>query len=282
MPSERFPPSDTDGATRAFYARSLRELNDSRVPYLVGGAYALGHYTRIDRFTKDFDIFIRRADYERVMQVFAALGCTTELTHPHWLGKARSESAFVDVIFSSGNGVAAVDDEWFEHATDGEALGVPVRFCPAEEMIWSKSFVMERERYDGADVMHLLLACGPQLDWPRLLRRFGPYWRVLLSHLILFGFIYPSDRRRIPEEVLRDLLGRLQREMRRPPPSERVCWGTILSRAQYLIDIEYWGYGDARLTPPAVMTDEEVARWTAAIESGGERKQRPMEDDTRH
>ena len=33
----------------------------------------------------------------------------------------------------------------------GEALGIPVRFCAIEEMIWSKGYIMERERFDGAE-----------------------------------------------------------------------------------------------------------------------------------
>ena len=61
---------------------------------------------------------------------------------------------------------------------------------------------MERERYDGADVAHLLRAHGDRLDWPRLLRRFGPHWRVLLSHLVLFGFIYPGERALVPAWVM--------------------------------------------------------------------------------
>src|SRR5206468_1316705 len=97
------------------------------------------------------------------------------------------------VIFSSGNGVAKVDDEWFEHATAGRFLGEDIQLCPPEEMIWSKGFLLERERCDAADVIHLIHARGPRLDWERLLRRFGPHWRVLLSHLILFGFVYPGE-----------------------------------------------------------------------------------------
>ena len=270
MPRETSRPVELDPATREFYLRALRSLNDSQVPFLVGGAFALGRYTGIERYTKDFDVFIRRCDYERVMETLAASGCSTELTHPHWLGKAKCDNGFVDVIFSSGNGVAAVDDEWFAHAPDGEVLGIPVKLCPAEEMIWSKAFVMERERYDGADIMHLLLARGPQLDWPRLLRRFGPHWRVLLCYLVLFGFIYPSEQRRIPRDVMQELADRLRRQTEHPPPAERICWGTILSRAQYLIDIECWGFRDARLVDPGFMTCDEIARWTAAIDIDGQ------------
>ena len=142
---------------------------------------------------------------------------------------------------------------------------MPVKFCPPEEMIWSKSFVMERERYDGADIAHLLRACAKRLDWERLFRRFGPYWRVLLSHLVLFGFVYPSERTQIPPKVMDELVRRLQAETHGPPPAERLCQGTLLSRAQYLIDIERGGYHDARLTAQPRMTAEEITHWTAAI-----------------
>ena len=66
------------------------------------------------------------------------------------------------MIFSSGNGVATVDDEWFAHAPEGEVLGLPVRLVPAEEMIWSKAFIMERERFDGADIMHCSSRAAPR------------------------------------------------------------------------------------------------------------------------
>jgi hypothetical protein len=53
-------------------------------------------------------------------------------------------------------------------------------------LIWQKAYVMERERFDGADIVHLLASCAPGIDWKRLMERFGPDWRVLMSHLILF------------------------------------------------------------------------------------------------
>ena len=104
-----------------------------------------------------------------------------------------------------------------------------------------------RERYDGADVAHLLLTYGDRLDWQRLLDRFGPYWRVLLTHLVLFGFIYPHERECVPIAVIDALLHRLRCERRISPTPERVCQGTLLSKTQYVIDIERWGYQDARL-----------------------------------
>ena len=258
-----------DPTARDFYVRALGKLEESHVPYLVGGAYAFARYTGIERHTKDFDIFIRGSDFDRAAEVLAKAGYKTELTFPHWIGKAYHDEDFIDIIFSAGNGVAEVDDLWFRYAVPETVLGKKVQLIPAEEMLWSKGLIMERERYDGADVAHVLHAVGPKLDWRRLIDRYGDYWRVLYVHLILFGFIYPSDRDRIPKAVMEELSGRLARELKDPPPEEKVCNGTILSRQQYLKDVTDWGYKDARLQPLGNMSAEDIAHWTKGIEVDG-------------
>lgn len=259
-----------DGAREAiykdFYLPAVLALNDARLPFMVGGAYAFEHFTGIERDLKDFDIFVKQADCQRVLDRLAAIGYQTEFTFPHWLGKAICGQHYIDVIFNSGNGTARVDDDWFKHAIVEDFFGLPIQLCPVEETLWSKAFVMERERYDGADVAHLFLACGDKLDWRRLLQRFGAHWRVLLSHIILFGFAYPSEASRIPKWVTDDLLEKFRAEIAAPSPSERVCQGTLLSREQYLTDLERWGYEDARLVPRGNLTKAEIEEWTAAIE----------------
>jgi hypothetical protein len=130
-------------------------------------------------------------------------------------------------------------------------------------MIWSKAFIMERERFDGADVLHLIRARQMDIDWPRLVRRFGEYWRVLLSHLVLFQFVYPNDR--APHTVIDELLERARNEPK-ADESIRVCRGPLLSRAQYLVDVDRWNYVDAREVPLGTMTPEEISLWTQAID----------------
>ncbi len=243
-----------------FYARALEIMNGSGIPYLVGGAYALQHLTGIYRDTKDLDIFIRNEDSSRTIELLASAGFETSIAFPHWLAKAECEGHLVDIIFNSGNAISEVDDKWFEFADEGEVFGVPVKFTPPEEMIWSKGFIMERERFDGADVNHILLACARRLDWNRLLDRFGPNWRILLTHLVLFGFAYPSERDRILESVMRELMSRLEKELNNHD-EERICRGTLISRAQYKIDVEERGFKDPRLLPTGKLTKTQVRKW---------------------
>jgi hypothetical protein len=231
----------------------------------VGGALALAAYAGIRRNTKDLDLFVLPEDARRVLEVLERAGLHTELPYPHWLGKAHCDAEHVvDVIFNAGNGTAPVDSEWFSHAPPAVVMDVPVAMCPPEETLWSKAFVMERERFDGADIAHLLLASAELLDWKRLLRRFGENWRVLYAHLMLFGFAYPDQAHRLPPWVMRELAERLESDAARPPPSEHLCKGTLLSREQYLPDLER-GWSDARLPPTGAMTREMIAIWTDAI-----------------
>ncbi len=164
--------------------------------------------------------------------------------------------------------MADVDDSWFRNAVNGTVLGKPAKLVPAEEMIWQKAFVMERERYDGADVAHILRARAADLDWHRLLDHFGSYWRVLYSYLVLFGFIYPAERDKIPVWVMQELTKRLESELSTPPSGDKVCQGTLISREQYLIDVQKWGYADGRRQPRGNMTRGEIKQWTDAIEDG--------------
>src|SRR5438477_11884759 len=113
-------------------------------------------------------------------------------------------------------------------------------------MIWSKAFVQERERFDGADIHHLLRVKGAKFDWEHLLSRFEPHWQVLLAHLITFRFAFPSRKDQVPAWVMRELIGRLEKAEGEAAIAEQICRGTLLSRQQYLHETNVEGYRDAR------------------------------------
>jgi hypothetical protein len=111
--------------SRLFYRDAMEVLNRANVPFMVGGAFAFIHQAGIDKSTKDLDIFARPSDVQRLVEACAVAGYGSELVFSHWLAKIRSPEGFIDVIFSSGNGIATVDDDWFEHATSGNVLSLP-------------------------------------------------------------------------------------------------------------------------------------------------------------
>lgn len=256
-------PATVSGRQRGFYQRVLRALTRHEVPCLIGGTFALEAYTGIRRATKDLDLHILRDDWSRCAAALADDGIATELTFPHWLGKAGRGRHYVDLLFNSGNGICPVDRHWFAHARQIRLWRMPAQLCPPEEMIWTKSFVQERERFDGADVLHLLRAQAEALDWTRLIDRFGDNGDVLFSHLVLFGFVFPGQRYRVPSRVRRLLLDRYDDQG--SDADDTLCRGTLLSREQYLVDVEHRGDRDARLGPDGLLSAEDLKPWTAEI-----------------
>jgi hypothetical protein len=257
---------DVKPRTAAFYTHVIEALEEKEIPFMLGGAFAFEVYTDIGGRTKDLDLFLRPPDVQMAMAAMQRRQYETVIKADHWLAKIMSGNDFVDVVFGSGNGLAVVDDVWFEFARPAEVLGHELRLIPIEEMLWSKSFIMERERFDGADVAHLIRVAGRTMDWRRLVDRFDRFWPVLLAHLVLYDLSYPSERGRIPEWVRNDLLDRARSGEVDPDVIEnQVCFGTILSRAQYLPDIEGLGYRDGRLRPYGNLTKADVEHETARM-----------------
>lgn len=225
-----------------FYRPALDCLVKSGVPFMVAGAYALRSYTGIVRDTKDFDVFCTPGDFPKLLETLGDCGYETQVTDANWIAKAFKDDHCVDLIFGSGNDLVRVDETWLQHAPDAEMLGQSVKLIPVEEMIWSKAYIEDRFRYDGADVAHLILKKGEDLDWRRLLMRMDRDWELLYTHLLNFRFIYPSERDCVPGWLLDELASRLQNHRQLPAPQDRVCRGSLLSRTEYRVDVDEWGF----------------------------------------
>ena len=240
-------PDQRPAVERGAHLLALTTLKNAEIPFVVAGAYALHQYTGIYRDTKDLDIFLRRQDVHRALDVLREVSFETSMLDPVWIAKAyANDDYFADLIFSSGNGVAEVDDLWLSRAHAGVIHGLPVLVAPPEEIIWSKAFVCERERFDGADVNHIILARGKQMDWKHMLARFGDYWAVLYAHLVMYRFSYPGQRDHVPQWVWEELSSRAA-AMDNEPDNKMLCRGMLIARGQYGVDVNHWGYEDARL-----------------------------------
>jgi len=171
-----------------------------------------------------------------------AAGYKTEMTDALWIGKAFCREFYVDFIFGAANCVAVVDRQWFDNARHAEILGVQTSLIPIEEMIWSKAFVMDRDRFDGADILHLILRNDKKINWQRLLQRFGEHWQILLLYLLYFQFVYPSEIDRLPKAMMGELLSRAQAQLQSAPAREHLCRGPLFSIDQYAADLSKWGF----------------------------------------
>ena len=227
----------------AFYRQALDILNESGIPYMLGGAFAFFHYTGIYRDTKDLDIFCKPSDYPRILKLFASKGYQTDLYDVRWLCKVYKGEYFIDIIFDTVNNICRVDDSWFERAVSARFVGADVLLLPPEELVWCKIYVQNRERYDAADVNHVLLKTAGQFNWKHLLFRMDPHWHILLSQLLQFQFVYPSDHLNVvPKWLFDELMRRAAEQYDLPPAFERVCRGPMIDQTQYETDIKEWNY----------------------------------------
>jgi hypothetical protein len=227
------------------FREALLALAAADVPFLVAGAFATNFHTGFWRNTKDLDIFCRPEDAEEILQVLAGAGFETHIEEKHWLGKAKKKGEIVDVIWGGGNWATFVDDHWFELASPGTVLDIPVLIAPAEDIILSKAWVAGRERYDGTDIAHLIHACGTKFDWDGLVKRFGDHWLLLLQYLVLFRFVYPEDRDIVPAELIHDLAARIGTDAEL---ADGLSFrGPLVDRYGYLYDLRHRGLTDPRV-----------------------------------
>lgn len=227
-----------------FYAAALRELTELGLPFLLAGTYAVSAYTGISRATKDLDVFCKAGDWPRILNHFQTQGYSVEIEDERWLGKVYKGEHFFDVIFASSNGTMPVTDAWFEHVREVKVLDVPVKIVAPTELIWSKAFIQVRHRYDGADVVHVILHQHSNVDWHRLLAYMDLHWEVLLMHLLNFRWVYPSERDAVPRWLMDELLDRLTQQLDLPTPNMKVCRGRMFSREDYAIAVRQWGFAD--------------------------------------
>jgi len=237
LPISSSRPPQFAAEQKHLFREVLRILNANHVPYAVSGAFALHEHTGIWRDTKDLDVFLAADQVAPVMQVLTDLGFETEICDPVWLCKARQGEYFVDLISGMSNAVIRVDQSWIDRASKSEAFGIPVRVLAPEELIASKLFVAFRERFDGADIAHVVYAAGKTLDWQRLLDLVREHWGVLLWSLMLFHYVYPiSDA--VPKWIWNELLGRLIKELASNPKAQ--FRGSLIDERMFAIDVSEW------------------------------------------
>jgi hypothetical protein len=245
---------------REIYKRAMRTLNEAGVPYVVAGAYAIYEHTGIYRKTTDLDLFVEPSAVVPAMRALREGGFRTCLAQSHWLAKAKDGEYFVDLIFGMGNGLALIDPDWYRYSSPAILAATPVRVAPAEELIWHRLFINERHRQDMADIAHLILCVGGQLDWRRLVEKTGPHWPLLLAQLQMFYYVYPGYRSRVPDWVLAHLLDRARAETGHEEPDETATRGTLISRFSFAIDVNEWGFHDMREEAIRAMKQSQEVR----------------------
>jgi hypothetical protein len=229
-------------------------LRRTEVPYALGGAYAQYAFTGVWRDSKDMDVFVRPQDVHTLLDAFTDAGFDTELRDPRWLAKVHSPPHLLDIIFAVRHmSRLQIGDEWLRTAVAARFLDVPTRILRPEEIIATKAYIANRDRFDGADILHLIRAVQGKVDWQRLVDLLEGDEEVVLWHLVLFAFVYPMHREWLPRALMRRAFDRLQSE----PDllTARAFRGAVLDPVSFRVDVGEWGYRDAGSAPPLLDRD---------------------------
>ena len=225
------------------FTEVLHLLSAEKIPFAISGAFALQQHTGIWRDTKDLDVFLTD---DQVDQAFTALrvhGYETEICDPVWLCKVHRGPYFVDLITGMSNGTISVEQDWIERASHADVFGVRVKVLAPEELIASKLFVTRRERFDGADIVHVIYGTQGKLDWDRVLHLIGEHWMVLLWALVLYQYCYPAFSHFVPRALWDDLLSRFNKELDNPD-ARAIFKGSLIDEKMFAIDVVEWGLAD--------------------------------------
>jgi hypothetical protein len=231
----KFPPKQA-----AMFRETLMVLNRCRVPYVVSGAFALQVHTGIWRATKDLDLFLTPGDMPAALRCLKRNGFRCEVKDPVWLHKAHRHGFFIDLITGMSNTVITVDRSWIKNSSPALILDVRARVLAAEELLASKLFVVRRERFDGADVAHIIYASQGNLDWERVLTIVKEHWEILLFALVLYRYVYPAHSHYVPAWVWQRLLVRFSNELTNRNPSAEFR-GSLVDDRMFAIDVAEWG-----------------------------------------
>ncbi len=240
--SSSFEP-EFDPVQETLYREVLLLLNKRRIPYAVSGAFALQQHTGIWRVTKDLDLFLTAADVSSALLALRSDGFRCEICDEVWLAKAHREDFFVDLITGMSNAAVSVGDSWIARARPAIVVGVPTRVLAPEELIASKLFVTRRERFDGADITHVIFGSRGELEWDRIFELIGEHWQMLYWVLILYAYVYPAYTGYVPDAIWKDLSQRFLNEVVHPKADARFR-GSLVDDKMYAIDTCEWGMDD--------------------------------------
>lgn len=218
----------------------LRIFEQTGIRYAVAGAYALNVHTGICRDTKDLDLFLTAENAQSALKCLRERGFDCEVCDRVWLYKAHRKGYFVDLITGMSNAVLTVEDSWIDRARRAVIEGVDTRVLAAEELLASKLFVIRRERFDGADIVHVIYATRGKLDWARIQALAGENWEILFWALVLFHYVYPAQSDYVPRDVWKNLVARFQKTICQPDPHAKFR-GSLVDDKMFAIDVKEWG-----------------------------------------
>jgi Nucleotidyl transferase of unknown function (DUF2204) len=240
VPETSTEPAPIPEQQEMLFHEVLALFEKNTIAYAVAGAFALREHTGICRDTKDLDVFLTPQNAELALDCLRKGGFECQVCDPVWLYKAHRDRFFVDLITGMSNATFVVEDSWIDRAVPAVIQEVRTRVLGAEELLASKLFVTRRERFDGADIAHVIYGTQGKLDWQRVLFLAGEHWEILFWALVLFRYVYPAQTGYVPKKIWRELIGRFQNAISHTDPAAKFR-GSLIDEKMFAVDVKEWG-----------------------------------------
>lgn len=187
------------------YCAVIQQARARGIQYAIGGGLAVEAYTIHRVSTKDIDLYVTPEDRDAMIEVVTECGLGDYYeVHPYdrnWIYRSYSGEVIVDIIWSMPNQRTQVDAEWLNRGRHIDIHGLRLRVLPPEELIWAKLYVLQRDRCDWPDILNLIHATAPELDWDHLLDRVGDDAPLLDAVLTIFQWLCPQRSAQLPRHL---------------------------------------------------------------------------------
>ena len=153
------------------------------------------------RNTKDIDLYVLPQDRQRMTTLLTELGLRDYYEQHeydrNWIYRSYTGDTIVDVMWAMANQRSQVTNAWLAGPAvkvDGECF----RLLSPEKSLWTKLYVLQRDRTDWPDALNLLHGVGPDLDWRSMLEDVGADRPLLAGLVSVFEWLCPEAASELP------------------------------------------------------------------------------------
>jgi hypothetical protein len=173
--------------------------------FALGAGLAHSYYARRRRKSKDLDLYIQPFDGQVMIDLLTKAGFQDYYEQSQydrtWIYRGVREGVVIDLIWAVGNYAAVVTEPWLTRGPEVNIHGFRLRLLTPEDLIRSKLYLLIFDRTDWPDLLNILYAMGPELDWTYLVEELGEDALLLGGLLSVFRWMCPARARELPEWV---------------------------------------------------------------------------------
>lgn len=188
----------------AVYREVMLAAQQAAIRFAVGGGIAAMAYADQARDSRDLDLYVLPERRGAIIDVLTALGFkdyySQKTYERHWIYRAIRAGTIVDVMWSMANRRGTVDARWLR-GPRFQIDDLQIRLLPPEEILWTKLYVLQRDRSDWTDALNMLYVVGPNLDWNHLFERVEEDVGLVAGLVAVFRWLAPGRANLLPQFI---------------------------------------------------------------------------------